>query len=142
MKRIIVLYALALALLLGLLKFLEYRYFVKQLSVELYMAVIATLFTGLGIWLGLQLLRSKRKPETGQAKPSIDQEKIKELQISPREYEVLQLINKGYSNQEIADSLFVSLSTIKTHSSNLFVKLNVKRRTQAIQTAKELNLVE
>jgi ATP/maltotriose-dependent transcriptional regulator MalT len=48
---------------------------------------------------------------------------------------------EGLANQEIADQLFVSLNTVKTHSSNLFSKLEVSRRTQAIQKAKELNLI-
>jgi ATP/maltotriose-dependent transcriptional regulator MalT len=61
--------------------------------------------------------------------------------ISKREYEVLELMAQGLSNQEIAEKLFVSLNTVKTHTSNLFVKLDAKRRTQAIQKAKELGLI-
>jgi ATP/maltotriose-dependent transcriptional regulator MalT len=63
------------------------------------------------------------------------------LGISKREHEVLELMAKGLSNQEIADNLFVSLNTIKTHSSNLFIKLQVGRRTQAVQKGKELGLI-
>ena len=131
------------AAIVALLKFLEYRYIIRDLQLEIYLGIIALLFTIFGIWMGLKLVDpspTKGNLQNGQA-TSIDLGIIKQLQISGREYEVLQLIVDGYSNQEIADRLFVSLSTVKTHSSNLFVKLDVKRRTQAIQKAKELNII-
>lgn len=71
----------------------------------------------------------------------LNETELQRLGISKREHEVLELIAKGLSNQEIADKLFVSLNTIKTHTSNLFLKLEVSRRTQAIQKAKELRLI-
>jgi len=71
----------------------------------------------------------------------INNKKIKDLEITKREYEVLQGISKGLSNKEIADSLFLSESTIKTHVSNLLVKLNAKRRTQALQIAKDYQII-
>ena len=122
------------------LNFLEYRYFVRELSIEVYMTIIAIMFSALGIWIGLQFMK-KRKQEADLADLEVDDSVIEELNISPREYEVLKLIAEGYSNQEIADRLFVTLSTVKTHSSSLFSKLDVKRRTQAIQKAKELKIV-
>jgi two-component system, NarL family, response regulator LiaR len=142
MKKTVILYAIALALLVFFLKFIEYRFFVRDLSLEFYLGLIAVLFSVMGIWVGLKL--SKKKPET--LAPAgipflVEDEKLKQLGISRREFEVLELIASGLSNQEIADKLFVSLNTIKTHSSNLFVKLDVKRRTQAIQRAKELGLL-
>ena len=142
MKRTIVLYGLILALLVLFLKFIEYRFLVRDFSLEFYLGLVALLFTAVGIWVGLKLTR--RKPDLtpapiGDFPP--DEEKLKGLGISKREYEVLELIAAGLSNQEIADKLFVSLNTIKTHSSNLFIKLDVKRRTQAIQKAKELRLI-
>lgn len=79
-------------------------------------------------------------PKSSESK-EIDQQKIKSLEITDREYEVLQLISKGLSNKEIASQLFLTESTIKTHVSNLLVKLNAKRRTQAIQVAQELNIL-
>jgi len=63
------------------------------------------------------------------------------LEISKRKYEVLKGISLGLSNKEIADKLFISESTIKTHVSNLLLKLNAKRRTQAIQIAKDHNIL-
>lgn len=140
MKRTIILYGLALAALVSLLKFLEYRFFVRDVSNEFYIGIIATMFTVLGIWVGLKLTRKKPIIITN---PNFrfDESRLEKWGISKREYEVLELMAKGHSNQEIADKLFVSLNTVKTHSSNLFLKLDAKRRTQAIQKAKELELI-
>lgn len=132
------------AALLGLLKYLEYRYLVRDLSIELYMGVIAVMFTALGIWAGLQLMRKGKKESVAAVQvptQPLDEEQLQKLGISKREYEVLKLIAEGCSNQEIADRLFVSLSTVKTHSSNLFAKLDVQRRTQAVKKAKLLRIL-
>ncbi len=122
------------------LKFVEYRFFVRDLSLEFYIAVLAILFTGLGVWAGIKLTRKQTVfvATTGFA---FDQEKIDRLGLSKREYEVLELMAQGLSNQEIADKMFVSLNTVKTHSANLYSKLDVKRRTQAVQRGKELQLI-
>ncbi len=123
----------------ALLKFVEYRLFVRDLSMEFYVGVVAVLFTSLGVWVGLRLTRKKViiiSPDFVFNQPALDR-----LGISKREFEVLELIATGLSNQEIADKLFVSVNTIKSHSSNLFQKLDVSRRTQAIQRAKELRLI-
>lgn len=142
MKRTVILYGVILAFLIFFLKFIEYRFFVRDLSLEFYLGLVAVLFSVVGIWAGLKITRKKivvlAAPGT---EFRIDEEKLKQLGISKREYEVLELMASGLSNQEIADKLFVSLNTIKTHSSNLFLKLEVKRRTQAIQKAKELRLI-
>jgi ATP/maltotriose-dependent transcriptional regulator MalT len=92
------------------------------------------------VWVGLKLTRRKTIIITN-SNFQFDESRLEKAGISKREYEVLELMAKGFSNQEIADKLFVSLNTIKTHSSNLFLKLEAKRRTQAIQKAKELNLI-
>lgn len=139
MRKTIILYGLSLAFLVFLLKFLEYQYVVRDLSLEFYLSLIAVLFTGLGIWTGLRLSRRKKQPEVSGFTPNEDL--LKQSGISRREYEVLELIARGYSNQEIADKLFVSLNTVKTHTSSIFLKLEAKRRTQAIQKAKELKLI-
>ncbi len=139
MKRTVILYGLALAGLVLLLKYLEYRLIVHDLSIEFYVGSVALFFTGLGIWAGLKLTR-KQVVVVGPEFILNDAE-LQRLGISKREHEVLELMAKGLSNQEIADKLFVSLNTIKTHSSNLFLKLDVNRRTQAIQRAKELRLI-
>lgn len=140
MRKTIFLYGLSLAALVLLLKLLEYRLFVKELSVEVYAGVIAALFTIAGVWAGRKLTGTSPKV-AGNGSFILDERQLKKAGISNREYEVLELMSSGLSNQEIADKLFISLSTIKTHTANLFVKLNVKRRTQAIQRAKQLHLI-
>lgn len=139
MKSTILLYGLAMAVLIFILNYLEYRLFVRDLSIEFYVGIIAVMFTVLGVWAGLRLTRKKLVlvgPDF-----ILNENELLRLEISKREHEVLQLMAQGLSNQEIADKLFVSLNTIKTHTSNLFVKLEVKRRTQAVQKGKELRLI-
>ncbi len=139
MKKTILFYGLTLAALVALLKFIEYRFLIRDLSLEFYIGMVALLFTGLGIWAGLKITR--RKTVLVNPNFALNDTEINRLGISPRELEVLELISKGLSNQEIADQLFVSVNTVKTHASNLFMKMDVKRRTQAIQKAKELQLI-
>ncbi|HQQ98799.1 MAG TPA: LuxR C-terminal-related transcriptional regulator [Cyclobacteriaceae bacterium] len=103
------------------------------------MGVIAVMFTVLGVWVGLRLTR--KKVVYAAAEVAIDEQAIARLGISKREQEVLTWMAQGLSNQEIADKMFVSISTVKTHLSNLFQKLNASRRTQAIQRAKELGVL-
>lgn len=142
MRKTILLYALLLALLIFLLKVLEYKFFVRDLSLEFYIGVVALLFTGLGIWVGLKLTRKKNAmpPPVGESFVP-NESALQQIGISPREYEVLQGMAQGFSNQEIADKLFLSINTVKTHTSNLFIKLDARRRTQAIQKAKALGLI-
>ena len=130
---------MAMAILIFMLKYLEYRLFIRDLSTEFYVGIVAVLFTILGVWAGLRLTRKKIVlvgPEF-----VFNTDALRQLEISKREHEVLELLAQGHSNQEIADKLFVSLNTIKTHISNLFSKLDVKRRTQAVQKGKNLRLI-
>jgi two-component system, NarL family, response regulator LiaR len=139
MKKTVLVYSLSMALLIFILKLLEYRFFIRDLSLEFYLGTVAILFTGLGVWAGLKLTRKKIVvASTGFV---LNESELQRLGISKREHEVLMLMASGLSNQEIADKLFVSLNTIKTHASNLFLKLEVNRRTQAIQKAKERSLI-
>jgi DNA-binding CsgD family transcriptional regulator len=143
MKKELLLYGALMAFLILVLKYLQYRYLVRDLPMELYIGVIAALFLGLGIWAG----RKGEKPATPPplSSPSLKpmpEEVLLKYQISKREIEVLQLIVRGLSNQEIARELFISVPTVKTHIANLFSKLDVKRRTQAVQRAKGLGLLE
>jgi DNA-binding CsgD family transcriptional regulator len=139
MRRTILIYGVALAALTGILKFIEYRYFVRDLSLEFYLGVVAILFAGLGVWAGLRLTR--RKIVIANPDFKLNEPELQRLGVSKREYEVLELMAQGLSNQEIADKLFVSLNTVKTHSSNLFMKLDARRRTQAVRRAKEFGLL-
>ena len=144
-----ILYGFSLALLLLLLRWLEFRFLVLDQSLDLYIGIIALLFTGLGIWLTLKLARPKTKTVviekevfiTPEAEFVRNESELEKLAISKRELEVLELMAKGMSNQEIAQQLFVSLNTIKTHSGKVFEKLDVKRRTQAVEKAKRLNII-
>src|SRR5689334_4692532 len=127
------------AALLGLLKLVEYKYFVRDIPLEFYIGVVAVMFTGLGIWSGLRLTRPKIVEVGGPFER--DDAAVKRLGISRREFEVLELIAAGHSNQDIADRLFVSTSTVKTHVSNVLAKLDASRRTEAIARAKELRII-
>ena len=139
MKRSILLYGLAMALLLAMLKFLQFKFLVRDLGIEVYLSIIAVIFMVLGVWAGLKLTNPSQKQED---RVSLNPEKaLEELGLSQREFEVLQLMAKGFSNQEIADELFLSLNTIKSHSSNIFSKMDVKRRTQAIDKAKSMGIL-
>src|ERR1041384_2309787 len=141
MRKTIIIYGLAMAVLIALLKYLEYSYFIRELSIEIYIGIVAITFVVLGVWVGTRLagIRTVTVPQEGEF--ALDEGVLKRLGISKREYEVLELISQGLSNQEIAEKLFVSLSTVKTHSSNLFAKLDASRRTQAVQRARELRLL-
>ncbi|MCA4899570.1 MAG: response regulator transcription factor [Bacteroidota bacterium] len=141
MRKTIVAYAVALAALIWLLKWLEFRFMVRDLSLEIYLTILAVFFTVLGIWAGLKLTRKKIVTITLGPDFILNEAELNKLGISKREHEVLEWMAKGLSNQEIADKLFVSLNTVKTHISNLFLKLEVSRRTQAIQKAKQLRLI-
>ena len=149
-------YGISLAFLLFLLKWLELRYIIFSHSFETYIGFIAVIFTALGIWLALKFSRRDAfgtKPKiatvviekevfvTRNENFILNTSLISHLEISKRELEILNLMARGHSNEEIAAKIFVSLSTVKTHNQNLFVKLDVKRRTQAIEKAKRLNLI-
>jgi len=140
MKKTVVIYGLLLALVIILLRILEYRFLFRDLSLEIYLGIVALIFTAIGIWSGLKIVNRKQN-YIADNNNAPDKKKIKKMGISEREYEVLTLMASGLSNQEIANKLFVSLPTIKTHSSNLYGKLDVQRRTQAIQKARILNLL-
>lgn len=145
----LIIYSISLAFLLFLLKWLELRFTIFSHSTEIYIGFIALIFTGLGIWLALKL--SKPKIETVVVEKEVyvsknenfvpNTELISQLELSKRELEVLALLAEGLSNEEIAAKLFVSLSTVKTHNQNLFEKLEVKRRIQAVEKAKRLHLI-
>ena len=144
-----IVYSICLALLLFFLKWLELRFIIFDYSLEIYIGAIAFIFTALGIWLALKL--SKPKIETVVVEKEVyisrnenfvlNESLVAQLELSTRELEILGLMAEGNSNQEIANRIFVSLSTVKTHNQNLFEKLDVKRRTQAIEKAKRLHLI-
>lgn len=144
-----ILYGISLFVLLFFLKWLELRYILFDHSLEIYIGSIAVLFTALGIWLALKLSNPKTKTIIVEKEVFIPKEEdfimnqalIEQLELSARELEILNLMAQGNSNQEIANSIFISLSTVKTHNQNIFEKLDVKRRTQAIEKAKRLQII-
>lgn len=147
MKKHILIYGLCGGLLIAVLKLVEYRFLVVEHSIEIYGGLIALLFAGVGIWLGLKLTKSKevvvfKEVAVSASLPfALNEGRLRELGVTPRELEILGLIATGLSNREIAEKLFVSENTVKTHSSRLFDKLGAKRRTQAVQIGKELGLI-
>jgi DNA-binding CsgD family transcriptional regulator len=147
MKRNILIYGVLGGLLIVVLRLIEYRFLVLGHSLQIYGGLVALLFAGLGIWLGLKLTKKEevvvvREVQVPASGPFVlNARKVEELGITRRELEILSLIASGMSNREIAEKLFVSENTVKTHSSRLFDKLNARRRTQAVQLGKEFGLI-
>lgn len=143
-------YGFVLAILVLILKWLQWKFLIVDNSLDIYVGLIAVFFTVLGIWMATQLVKPKiekvivEKEIYLEIRPDfeINETELKKLNLSSREYEVLQLLSRGCSNADVADKLFLSLSTVKTHVSNLFFKMNVKSRTQAIEKAKRLKIIE
>jgi len=146
MKKHILIYGVCGGMLIVVLKLIEYRFLVLERSLEIYGGLVALLFAGVGIWLGLRFTKTKETVVVKEV-PVLTREfvmdgaKRDQLGITAREFEILELIARGMSNREIAEKLFVSENTVKTHSSRLFDKLSAKRRTQAVQIAKEMRLI-
>jgi len=147
MKRHVLILGLLGGILITILKWTEYRFLVIEHSIEIYGGLTAATFAILGIWLGLKLSGTRQKvvvkePVLPAGEPfAPDQRKREDLSITRRELEILELIAQGMSNREIASKLYVSENTVKTHASHVFDKLGAKRRTQAVQFAKEFGLL-
>ena len=105
-------------------------------TLEIAISIIAILFFFIGLFV-----RRKKTQQIKELSNEIDSKKLESLEITNREYEVLKGIEAGLSNKEIGEKLFLSESTVKSHVSSIFLKLNAKRRTQAIQIARELNII-
>ena len=147
MRRHVLLYGLLAGVLIAALRLIEYRWLVLEHSVEIYGGLVAAVFATLGIWLGLRLTLHTETVVVREVEVPApvnfvrDQSKVDSLGITPRELEVLELIAAGLSNKEIAERVYVSENTVKTHSSRVFDKLGARRRTQAVQLGKELRLI-
>lgn len=136
-------------MLIVVLRLIEYRFLIIGHSLEIYGGLIAVVFAAVGIWLGLKLTRKEEVVVVREVQVQVpapetfvfNERKQLELGITKRELEILSLIAGGLSNREIAEKLFVSENTVKTHSSRLFDKMNAKRRTQAVQIGKEFSLI-
>lgn len=147
MKRTVLIYGLVGAVMIVALNLSEYRFLVVDYSLEIYGLIVAFLFAALGIWLGLKLTRPTERlivrevsvPTSGEF--VLNSASVERLGLTPRELEILTLIAEGLSTREIAGRIYVSENTVKTHSANLFSKLNARRRTQAVQIAKEAGVI-
>ena len=157
MKKTILVYGLLGGVLTAVLKLVEYRFLVLEHSLEIYGGIVALLFAGLGIWLGLELTRTRETVVVREVEVPVEvpvpvevrvagpfarnEARLAQLGITPRELEILEAMAAGLSNREIAERLFVSENTVKTHAGRLFGKLAARRRTQAVQLAKEAGLI-
>ena len=147
MKRHVLIYGLVGGIIIALLKWTEYRFLVVEHSLEIYGGLTAITFAVLGIWLGLKLTKTRervvlKEVPVPSGQPFVPNEKKREdLGITRRELEILELIAQGLSNREIAEKLFVSENTVKTHAGRVFDKLGARRRTQAVQLAKEFGII-
>jgi DNA-binding CsgD family transcriptional regulator len=159
MKRTVLKHVLLLGLvggvLIAILRWSEYQFLVIEHSLEIYGAIVAIIFVVFGIWLGIKLTKPREKivlrevlvPSGAAAESAapatftLNQVQLDALGITPRELEILTLIAQGLSNREIADRLFVSENTVKTHCSRAFDKLGARRRTQAVRLGKQLGLL-
>lgn len=136
MRKTILLYGLALAAAAFALEWLQYQYAAKAYAPEIYIFLIAVAFTVLGIWAGRRLTE-----RTAPGPFEKNSAALAELGVTDREYEVLTLLAAGCANKEIARLLDLSPNTVKTHLARLYEKLEVQRRTQAVQKARELSLI-
>ena len=157
MRRTVVLYGLLGGVLIAALKLIEYRFLIIEHSLEIYGGIIALIFAALGIWLGLKLTRPRETVVVREVPVEVrvpvevpvpvggpfqrNEVRLAQLGITPRELEILEAIAAGLSNREIAERLFVSENTVKTHTARLFDKLSARRRTQAVQRAKQEGLI-
>ena len=151
MKKTVLLYGLLGGVLIAVLKLVEYRYLVLEHSLEIYGGVVALMFSVVGIWLGQKLTRTREtivmrevpvRVEVPVSGPFVrNVARLEQLGITPRELDILEALAAGLSNREIAERLFVSENTVKTHAARLFGKLSARRRTQAVQLAKEAGLI-
>lgn len=147
MRKHVLLYGLLGGVLIAALQLIKYRWLVLEHSLEVYGGLVAAIFAALGICLGSRLTRPpqpvvvREVPVPAPRDFERDQRQVELLGITPRELEILELIAQGLSNREIAERVFVSENTVKTHASRLFDKLGARRRTQAVQLAKEHRLL-
>lgn len=161
----VLVYGVVGALLTLALQLIEYRWLVLRHSFEIYGALVAAIFAALGIWAGRKFTRRKTEivetrietvvirevpvevpvqvpvPATASAMFVRDDAQLAALGLTPRELDILAAIADGLSNREIGERLFVSENTVKTHSGRVFDKLDVQRRTQAVQRARELRII-
>lgn len=147
--RLIIFYGLFCALLVLMLKWMQWKFLILTNSLEIYIGLIALFFCVLGVFIATRLIKPRVQkvvvekeiyiPQPGEH--TVNEAELEKFDLTDREYEVLQFLAKGCNNAEIADGLFLSVSTVKTHVSNLFVKMDVKNRTHAVTKAQKLGII-
>jgi DNA-binding CsgD family transcriptional regulator len=140
MKQVIISFGLLITALLVLFRVAGIYHLYHPTSDNFWIAFFSLLFLVIGIILSRKLFPNnlvitKEKPL------AINRELLMKSGISKREAEILVLMQEGLSNQQIAGKLFISENTIKKHISNIFQKLRVERRTEAIKKALELSAI-
>ena len=148
--RHLLIYGFAIATLVFGLKWMQWKFLIMDNAIDIYIGLIAIMFTSLGGWIAYQIIKPKTQTVFVEKQViihqpknfTLNQKELKKLKLTNREFQILKLIVQGYSNVEIANQLFLSLSTIKTHVSNLYSKMNVKSRFQAISNARRMEIVE
>jgi DNA-binding CsgD family transcriptional regulator len=144
--KLILLYSTALGMGAFLLSWADYRYLVRDLRLEFYLLLVAFLFAGIGAWLAYSFAGRRiitiKNPGTDDEKGEFSPSGNNPVLLSERELEVLQAVACGMSNQQIADHLHVSVSTVKTHNASVFSKMGVQRRTQAVNKAISLGILK
>lgn len=136
MIRTVLLYGTALALGAVALQWMDYRLWTRAHGAEVWIALLAAAFLGLGVWVGARLVRTRVETDF-----ALNDAALVQLGITRREHEVLGLLAAGLSNKDIARRLGLSLNTVKTHIARLYEKLEAARRTDAVLRARELRLI-
>ncbi|MEP0369319.1 MAG: response regulator transcription factor [Cyclobacteriaceae bacterium] len=135
MNKHYLLYGLLVGVLLLIVQTLKHNFMIQEIELEVFGLVLVLLAIPVGVLLGRSWVRK-------QAVKSVNYKTASQDVLSEREMDVLKLVAQGHSNQEIADQLFVSLNTTKTHISSIYQKLGAQRRTQAVQKAIEIGIIQ
>ncbi|MEP4532534.1 MAG: response regulator transcription factor [Cyclobacteriaceae bacterium] len=135
MNKHYLLYGLLVGVLLLIVQTLKHNFIIQEIELEVFGLVLVLLAIPVGVLLGRSWVRK-------QASKPINYKTASQDVLSEREMDVLKLVAQGHSNQEIADQLFVSLNTTKTHISSIYQKLGAQRRTQAVQKAIEIGIIQ
>lgn len=124
------------------LRHLEFGFFAREISAKMYALLIAVIFLLTGLFWGLRY-RIRQLKVNGESVESAADYKAGGANsiLSEREVELLLEIARGHSNKEISEKLFISENTVKKHLNNIYSKLGVSRRTQAITKARELGII-
>lgn len=138
MKQTILIFGGLATALLILFQLSKFSLVSQEIDSDAFITISGLLFVAVGFVLSRFLQKGKN---SNKVPPTIDSAQLKKTGLSHREYEILVLVAKGHSNQEIADNLFISEYTVKSHISKILMKLNAKRRTQAIQISRDLNII-